>query len=113
MPPYGPPAAAGGRGLPRRRGDQRQPLAVEAGLAPLLRWVMHWWQGPQRALALDATTLGDRFVVLAISVRYRGCALPVAVAGKPAQATGAWKAAWLRLLQHRQATVPATMTVIV
>ena len=30
------------------------------------------------ANALDATSLGDRFVVLAISVVYRGCAVPVA-----------------------------------
>ena len=88
-----------------KRGDQRQPLAVEAGVAPLLRWVLSWWQGPQRALALEASTLGDRFVVLAISVRYRGCALPVAWAVLPATATGVWKAEWVRLLQHLQATV--------
>ena len=30
------------------------------------------------AIALDATTLGQRFVVLAVSVVYRGCAVPVA-----------------------------------
>ena len=58
--------------------QERQALAVEAGFAPLLRWVLHWWQGAQLALALDATTLGDRFVVLAISVLCRGCATPVA-----------------------------------
>ena len=96
-----------------KRGDQRQTLAVEACFAPLLRWVLRWWQGPQLALALDATTLGDRFVVLAVSVLYRGCAIPVAWAVLPATATGAWKAEWLRLLQHLQATIPATMTVIV
>ena len=92
---------------------QRQALAVEACFAPLLRWVLHWWPGGQLALALDATTLGDRFAVLAISVRYRGCAISVAWAVLPATATGAWKAEWLRLLQHLSATVPATMTVIV
>ena len=96
-----------------KRGDQRQTLAVEACLAPLLRWVLRWWHGPQLALALDATTLGDRFVVLAISVLYRGCAIPVAWAILPATAKQAWKAAWRRLLQHLPATVPATMTVIV
>ncbi len=89
-----------------KRGDQRQPLAVEAGVAPLLRWVWHWWQGPQLTLALEASTLGDRFVVLAISMHYRGCALPVAWAVLPATATGAWKAEWGRPRQHLQATVP-------
>ena len=43
-----------------KRGAQRQTLAVEACFAPLLRWVLQWWHGPQLALALDATTLGDR-----------------------------------------------------
>ena len=98
---------------PAKRGAQRQALVVEACFAPLLRWVLHWWQGPQLALALDATTLGDRFAVLAISVLYRGCAIPVAWAVLPATVTGAWKIEWLRLLQHLHATVPATMTVIV
>ncbi|MGH2504165.1 MAG: hypothetical protein ACRDID_16785 [Ktedonobacterales bacterium] len=42
-----------------------------------------WWtpeQPPQRrlALALDASLLNDRFTVLAVSVLYRGCAIPVA-----------------------------------
>ena len=96
-----------------KRGVQRQALAVEACFAPLLRWVLHWWQGPQLALALDATTLGDRFAVLAVSVLYRGCAIPVAWAILPATAKGAWKGEWQRLLQHLHATVPATMTVIV
>ena len=96
-----------------KRGAQRRALAVKACFAPLLRWVLHWWQGPQLALALDATTLGDRFAVLAVSVLYRGCAIPVAWAVLPATAPGAWKGEWRRLLQHLQATVPATMTVIV
>ena len=45
--------------------------------------------GAQLALALDATTWGARFVVLVISVRYRGCAIPVAGAVLPATAKGA------------------------
>ena len=98
---------------PAKRGAQRQALAVEACFAPLLRWVLQWWQGSQLALALDATTLGDRFAVLAVSVLYRGCAIPVAWAVLPATTSGAWKAEWLRLLQHLQRTIPATMTVIV
>ena len=98
---------------PAKRGAQRQALAVETCFAPLLRWVLQWWHGNQLALALNATTLGDRFAVLAISVLYRGCAIPVAWAILPATAPGAWKAEWRRLLQQVQTTVPATMTVIV
>jgi hypothetical protein len=33
--------------------------------------VVSWWHGTQLALALDATALGTRFVVLAVSVVYR------------------------------------------
>src|SRR5439155_153448 len=63
---------------PRKRGPKRQALHVETCFAPLLGWVVSWWQGTQLALAIDATTLGERFVVLAVSVVYRGCAIPVA-----------------------------------
>ena len=52
----------------RKRGSKRQALHVEMCFAPLLGWVVSWWQGTQLALAIDATTLGQRFVVLAVSV---------------------------------------------
>ena len=53
---------------PRKRGPKRQALRVETCFVPLLGWVVSGWQGTQLALALDATTLGQRLVVLAISV---------------------------------------------
>ena len=53
-----------------KRGKKRQEVCVETCFAPLLAWVLSGWTGTQLALALDATTLGDRFVVLAISVLY-------------------------------------------
>jgi hypothetical protein len=43
-----------------------------------LAWLLDGWSGQQMAIAMDATSLGDRFAVLAISVVYRGCAAPVA-----------------------------------
>ncbi len=54
--------------VPRKRGTKRQALRVEMCFAPLLGWVVCWWQGTQLALAIDATALGARFVVLAVSV---------------------------------------------
>ena len=53
---------------PRKRGLKRQALRVETCFAPLVGWVVSGWQGTHLALALDATTLGQRLVVLAISV---------------------------------------------
>src|SRR5262249_25344291 len=76
-----------------KRGRQRQALAVETCFAPLLGWVLAWWRPAARrerrlALALDATYLGERCVVLALAVLYRSCAIPVAWAVVPANPPG-------------------------
>src|SRR5439155_26806455 len=65
------------------------------------------------ALALDATTLGTRFTVLAISVVYRGCAIPVAWTILPATAKHAWRREWLRMLRQIRRAVPGSWTGIV
>ncbi len=64
----------------RKKGMHRQALEVSQCFAPLLGWVLSWWDpGEHRlALAMDASTLSDRFTVLARSRLYRGCAIPVA-----------------------------------
>ena len=97
----------------RKRGAKRQALRVETCFAPLLGWVVSWWQGTQLALALDATTLGQRFTVLALSVVYRGCAIPVAWVILPAGAKHAWRREWLRLLRLLRPAIPPGWTVIV
>ena len=98
---------------PAKRGGQRQALQVETCFAPLLGWIVSGWQGTQLALALDATTLGACFVVLAISVVYRGCAIPVAWVILPAGRKHAWRGEWLRLLRRLWRVVPRHWTVIV
>jgi hypothetical protein len=60
------------------RGGRRRELDVDGCFAPLLAWVLRDWAGDHLAVALDATTLGERFVVLAVSVVYRAGAIPVA-----------------------------------
>jgi Transposase DDE domain len=96
-----------------KRGFHRQALAVEPCFVPLLRWVLHHWQGTQLALALDATTLGTRFTVLAVSVVYRGCAIPVAWTILPANQPHAWRREWLRMLRTLRPAIPTGWTVIV
>lgn len=96
-----------------KRGTQRQALAVEPCFVPLLRWVLSGWQGTQLALALDATTLGLRFTVLAISVVYRGCAMPVAWTIVAANQPHAWRREWLRMLRQLRPAIPHAWTVIV
>ena len=74
---------------------------------------MSWWQGTQLALAMAATTLGQRFVGLAVSVVYRGCAIPVAGVILPAGAQHAWRREWLRLLRLLRPAIPPGWPVIV
>ena len=98
---------------PRKRGAKRQALHVETCFPVLLGWVVSGWQGTQLALAIDATALGARFVVLAVSVVYRGCAIPVAWVVLPAKTKHAWRREWLRRLRRLRPAIPRNWTVIV
>jgi hypothetical protein len=88
-------------------------LEVDACVAPLLAWVLAWWVGTTLPLAIDATTVRDRQLVLSISVLYRGSAIPVAWAVLPHRGKGAWLPHLERLLALLAPVVPATMTVLV
>jgi hypothetical protein len=96
-----------------KRGKPRRELEVERCFAPLLAWGLRWWEGTQLALAVDATTLGQRFVVLVVSVVYRGCAIPVAWTVLAATEKQAWRGEWLRMLRQVRAAVPRRYFVIV
>jgi hypothetical protein len=96
-----------------KRGTARHELVVETCFVPLLAWVVDQWEGTQLALALDATTLGTRFTVLALSVVYRGWAIPVAWTVLAATAKHAWRREWLRMLRQGRRAVPRTWTVLV
>ena len=63
-----------------KAGAHRQEIEVTKSYVPLLRWVLSWWPKEEKRMmiAMDATTLGERYTVLAISVVYRGCAIPIA-----------------------------------
>jgi hypothetical protein len=86
---------------------------VYGGSAPLLRWIVSLWHGKHLALTLDASPLSDRFVVLAISVVYRGIGLPVAWIILPAGKKQAWRREWLRMLRVLRPAVPDDWIVIV
>src|SRR6266508_3203926 len=82
-----------------KKGPGRQDVDVTACFAPLLRWVLRDWPTRDVPVALDATALGSLFVVLCVSVVYRGCAIPVAWKVLPANVKGAWRRPWLDLLR--------------
>ena len=102
---YQPAAAKSGR--------QRDQLDVTTCFAPLLAWVLQGWKSTRLALALDATSLGDRFTVLSISVVYRGEAIPVAWKVLHANVRHPWKPEWIALLRVFAGLVPPGWTVIV
>ena len=101
------------REAPAKAGKQRSELDLSTCWAPWLTWVVEGWHSQQLALALDATTLGQRFTVLAVSVLYRGCAVPVAWKIVKATEPHAWEPEWKTLLSHFQQRVPADWNVIV
>ena len=74
---------------------------------------MEGWSGHQLAVALDATTLGQRFVVLVISVLYRGCAVPIRWNVLPAGVKQPWRPEWLALLKTLRGQAPPPWTVLV
>ncbi len=98
-----------------KRGRQRRSVTVEHSFGALLSWVLSWWASDDKrlALVLDATSFREVFVVLAISVVYRGCALPVAWCVLPAEQKSAWRPHWERLLRLLDGYVPPEWTVIV
>jgi Transposase DDE domain len=120
-----PVVGAGGTGAVRQRLREwlaagvdkavpcRAEVAVASCFAPLLRWIVSWWQGTTLPLAVDATALGDRVVVLSISVLYRGSAIPVAWHSTVANRPGAWLGPIQDLLLALAPAVPPGMEVLV
>jgi hypothetical protein len=96
-----------------KAGEHRVELDVTGCWAPWLAWLLDGWSGQQLAIAMDATSLGDRFVVLVISVVYRGCAVPVVWKVLKAEEKHAWKPEWQSLLTRFKGLVPKGWTVIV
>jgi hypothetical protein len=96
-----------------KAGRHRGTLDLSTCWAPWLAWVIEGWPSKQLPLALDATVLGQRFTVLAVSVLYRGCAVPVAWKILKANTAHPWQPEWRTLLGSFQKIVPADWHVIV
>jgi hypothetical protein len=98
----------------QKRGKQRRTVVAHDSFAPLLRWLL---QGSGRrqevALALDVTYLGERFTVLAVSLLYRGSAVPVAWRVLAGNVKGEWHPLWLELLAQLRPALQAYKQVFV
>jgi hypothetical protein len=95
-----------------KRGRSRTQLDPTCCFAGLLAWVTADWPCRRLALALDATTLADRLTVLAVSVVYRGCAVPVAWTVLRGNTPEAWNPHWQRMLGLLRPHVPADWVVV-
>lgn len=100
---------------PDKRGRGRQEICVTDSFAPLLQWVLNWWTAGEKqlVLAMDATTLRQTFTVLAVSVIYRGCAIPVAWTIVPGNAKGTWRPHWIGLLALLSPVIPKRWRILV
>lgn len=102
-------------GAEHKQGQNRQEVLVSACFAPLLGWVLSKFREENRqlVLAIDATYLRDRFVILAVSVVVSGCAIPVAWHIQEGDRKGAWNPIWKRLLKQLSPAVPDNYSVFV
>jgi len=94
-------------------GTHRRQVDVLLCFPALMRWIGHLWKDKHMLLAMDATTLGDRFTVLVISVLCGGMAIPVAWVVLKGNAKRAWKPHWERLMDTVQQGLPRRITVLV
>lgn len=99
----------------KKRGPKRRELEVQACFAPLLRWIVRLWSGEsqQLALAIDATSLGNRWTILTISVVVRASAIPVAWKVLRAEQEGSWRPYWQDLFECLHEAIPPGWQVLV
>jgi hypothetical protein len=67
----------------------------------------------QIALALDATTIGNKFVVLSVNILLAGSGIPVAWTVVKADEVGSWKQHWQKLINALMGVIPSHVLVIV
>ncbi len=96
-------------------GFQRRELEVRGCFAALLRWVLCCMNPShkQMVLAFDATYLGDRFIILAVSVVVSGTAIPVAWHIRRATQKGEWNPIWKQLFTDLSCVIPTDWQVFV
>jgi hypothetical protein len=92
-----------------KSGKKRRELDMTSCFAPLLRWIVRLWENENRqmVLVLDATTLGERWTILSISVVVRSCVIPVVWQVLGGHEKGSWRPHWEGLLKHLDGCIPA------
>src|SRR4051794_12188291 len=73
----------------RGRGQKRRDWQGEDGAPAVARWILATWPSKGLVLSLDATTIHDRFTVLAIALISRRSAIPLTWTVLPGNTPGA------------------------
>ena len=100
---------------PAKKGLHRRELDVSGCFAPLMLWVLSLLPKNVKdiALALDATSIGDKFTVLSMNILLGGSGIPVAWCIVGATEPGSWKPPQQKLISQVQGVIPANFRVIV
>jgi hypothetical protein len=92
---------------------RQQPFPEQTLFPTLLRLVVAWLRLPQVFLALDATTLGNRWTVLALGVVVHHHTIPIAWKVVRGNTIGAWLPLCVALLGVLRGALPKAMPVYV
>jgi hypothetical protein len=98
----------------QKSGKHRRELEVRTCFAPLFRWIIRLWESPQKGvpLVVDATSLGNRWTVLAVSVVLSGGAIPVAWKVLRAETEGSWRPYWEQMFAELKGAIPSEWFVV-
>jgi hypothetical protein len=92
---------------------RHQPFPEQTLFPTLLRLVVAWLRLPQVFLALDATTLGNRWTVLALGVVVHQHTIPIAWQVVRGNTKGAWLPRCTQMLALLQGALPKSIPVYV
>jgi hypothetical protein len=106
------PAHAASRVRRLRRFLANPRVKVRAYYDDLIRRALAAWSDPTLYLALDATTLAGRLVILRVSLIYRGRAVPLAWQVYDRQSVSLPFKAYKELLTHTRTLLPAHAAVV-
>jgi hypothetical protein len=98
-----------------KKGEKRAHLQGSLCFAPLVAWIVNWWQSQQQhlVLVLDARARGANFTLLSVSVVERGGAIAVAWHLWPTGAAGAWEPLWEEMLAQGAPAIAGSWQVLV
>lgn len=92
--------------------SNRSQLEIENSFVDLFHWILKLWDSDILFLALDASTISDRFTILSANIIYQGQAFPVAWKILPGNQKHPWNPEWKKLLRTLKKANPSPKIVV-